>query len=297
MTLPNFLIVGAAKAGTTSLYYYLDQHPEIYMSPIKEPRFFAPEFYTTHSKGLVRSPWESSPLTIQDYQKLFEEVDEEKAIGEASTEYLYFEKTPQRIKQLVPETRIVAILRNPIERAYSAYCYQLRDGCEILSFKEALEQEESRKSQGWRPGWLYRESSLYYIQLKRYLDHFSPQKVKVCLHEDLKQNTKETVSDIYTFLGVDPHFTFDTTNKNVSFVPKYARLNRFLKRNPIVQVAGTMLIPDALRAAITGKLRASASKPKKLSPKLKAEMVEFFSSDIQRVENLINRDLSHWLLP
>ena len=157
MTMPNFLIVGAAKAGTSSLYYYLDQHPQVFMSSIKEPRFFAPELYTDYIKDPYRSgakEHRSTPMSLEEYQSLFDAVTDEVAIGEASTEYLYVPKTPERIKQLIPDVRLIMVLRDPAERAFSAFCYQVRDGCEKLTFEQALAAEETRMDEKKRwPGW------------------------------------------------------------------------------------------------------------------------------------------------
>ncbi len=295
MTLPNFLIIGAAKAGTTSLYHYLSQHPQIYMSPVKEPRFFAPEFYTTHSNGLLRSSEEPSPITLEEYQELFKDVTIEKAIGEASTEYLYFPKAPERIKSYLPDTKLIVILRNPAERAYSAYCYQLRDGCETLSFEEALKQEAKRKAEGWRPGWLYRDSSLYCTQLKRYLETFDSRQIKIYLHRDLKQNTEAVVKDICIFLGVSRHFKFDKTTKNVSYIPKNFFLNKIFKRSQMLKTVSKTVLPDSIIAMAKTKLRSPAKMSETLPYEFRVNMVKSFVPEVRCVEGMIGRDLSHWL--
>ncbi|MGQ9662575.1 MAG: sulfotransferase domain-containing protein [Kiritimatiellia bacterium] len=132
MTLPNFLIVGAPKAGTTSLFDYLGQHPEVYTPPVKEPCFF--------SSGLPAFTHD-----LAEYEALFAGQTTQTAIGEASTTYLYDPDAARRIHDLLPEARIIIMLRNPAERAYSEWAYNaLQLACEPLSFEAALEAEEER---------------------------------------------------------------------------------------------------------------------------------------------------------
>ena len=294
MTIPNFLIIGAAKAGTTSLYSYLEQHPDIYMSPIKEPRFFAPEFYTSNRKGFTRGSKHSKPMTIDSYLELFEDVGYEKAVGEASTEYLYFAEVPKRIQQYNPSMKMIVLLRNPIERAYSAYCYQLRDGCETLSFEAALEQEENRKKSGWRPGWLYTESSLYYTQLKRYYDVFDTSQIRVYFAEELRHNASQVVKDVCNYLEVDSEFTFEKSKKNVSYTPRNTFMNRLIKRNKIINGATKIAIPKRIRESLSQKFFREKRKSE-LSAETRKKLAFYFQRDVLNLGELLNRNLSHWL--
>jgi len=151
--LPNFLIVGAPKSGTTSLYYYLKEHPEIYMSKLKEPHFFSKECKNLPFRGPKDESLGSTKymnLTWEDYQNLFKGAITYKAVGEASADYLYYFKCSiKNIKKYLGNPKIIIILRNPIERAFSAYLHMLRDGREYLSFREALHMEEERKKNNW----------------------------------------------------------------------------------------------------------------------------------------------------
>ena len=169
MTMPNFFIVGAQKAGTTSLYYYLKQHPQIYMSPRKEPHFFEGMHWDFYRPGRMALP----VTDLADYQALFEGVTDEKAIGEASASYLYSPKAPTLIKRSIPYARLIAILRNPADRAYSNFLHCVRAGREsIVDFAEALRVEEGRIKGNWGPLWHYKQKGFYYAQVKRYLDTF-----------------------------------------------------------------------------------------------------------------------------
>src|SRR3712207_6354190 len=133
MTMPNFLIIGAMKSGTTALYYYLEQHPEIYMSPVKEPNFFSSQEQENAADAVT---------DIGTYQHLFRGVSGEKAIGEASHSYLYEPGAAAEIRRYLPEAKLIAILRNPIDRAYSHFLHMVRSGTEPLDdFAQALQEE------------------------------------------------------------------------------------------------------------------------------------------------------------
>ncbi len=153
MTLPNFLVIGATKSGTTSLYTYLKQHPEVYM-PMKEPNFFAlegrePPFFRGPEGW--KEPSQKRITDLEGYRTLFAGASGEKAMGEVSPLYLYAPQAAYRIRRYVPEAKLVAILRNPVERAYSAYMHLVREDREPLGFAEALKEEERRIQSNWGP--------------------------------------------------------------------------------------------------------------------------------------------------
>ena len=295
MVLPNFLIIGAAKAGTTSLYSYLKQHPQIYMSAVKEPRFFAPEVYTDYN-NVARSGIKEVPFTLEEYEQLFADVTTEIAIGEASTEYLYFPGVAARIKERLPEVKLIAILRNPVERAFSAFCYQLRDDYEPLTFEAALNAESERIKQGYRQGWHYQQVGFYYEQIKRYLDTFAAEKIKIYLHEELIKDSVSITQDIYSFLGVDASFVPDLTKKNISGIPKNRLLhNIFTKENPLKSLVKPLL-SEQVRQNIYQKVRKNNLKGKpSLALETRQQLIELYREDILKLQELIQRDLSHWL--
>lgn len=294
MTLPNFLIIGAAKAGTSSLYSYLKEHPQIYMSPEKEPRYFTEELYTIYNNG-VRQGGRRKALSFDQYCQLFEEASDEIAIGEASTEYLYIPQAPVRIKQCIPNVKLIAILRNPVERAFSAFCYQLRDGYETLSFEQALEAEAKRIEDGFRPGWHYKQVGFYYPQVKRYLEHFHPEQIKIYLYEELENDSTAVAQDVYKFLGVERAYTPSSTRQNISGIPKSRLLQDiFTKDNPLKSTFKPFL-PNQLRKSIYQSIskRNLGAKPI-LPPEIRQELIELYRKDIDRLQDLIQKDLSHW---
>lgn len=210
--LPNFLVIGAAKAGTTSLYRYLEQHPEIYMSPIKEPNFFALEGQPLDFCGPGDAQY-IRRFSVTDraaYEALFAGVQDEVAVGEASALYLYSPAAPVNICRYAPQMKLIAILRHPVERAYSAFLHLLRDEREpTTDFGCALEDEEARVRGGWEHIWHYRRMGFYAAQLGRYYRHFGRDQLRVYRYETLRDEPERLSADIFEFLGVDPSFTPD----------------------------------------------------------------------------------------
>ena len=300
MPLPNFLIIGTAKAGTSSLYHYLKQHPQIYMSPVKEPRFFAPELYTEHRKDPYRSgakEHRDTPMSFEEYCQLFEGAVDEVALGEASTEYLYIPKAPERIQQYIPSVKLIAILRDPAERAFSAFCYQLRDGCEKLTFEQALAAEPQRMTEKkWWPGWHYKQSGFYYQQLTRYFEVFDPSQIKVYLHDELSADPMSVVKDIFRFVGVEDDFTPMLTRKNVSVIPQNRFLHSLMTRDNLLKTVVKPLLPDGLRQQVAKNIHQQNTQAKPtLSPELRRTLVEDYRQDILNLQDLLQRDLSKWL--
>jgi hypothetical protein len=296
MTLPNFLIIGAAKAGTSSLYAYLKQHPQIYMSPEKEPRYFAPELYTIYNNG-VRQKGRKKALTFTEYCQLFSEACAQIAIGEASTEYLYIPQAAARIKDCIPKVKLITILRNPIERAFSAFCYQLRDGYETLTFEQALQAEAKRIKDGFRPGWHYKQVGFYYAQVKQYLEKFPPEQIQIYLYDELQDNSIAVVQDIYKFLGVEATYLPDLTRQNQSGIPKNRLLQDiFTKDNPLKSAVKPFL-PSQLRKSIYQGISKHNLATKPLLPlNIRQELIELYREDIGKLQTLIQKDLSHWLI-
>lgn len=297
MVMPNFLIIGAAKAGTTSLYSYLNQHPQIFMCPEKEPRFFALEGEPLDFGGPTQTSINRASINnLQAYCQLFEGVTDEIAIGEASTLYLSSPKAPERIKYYLPDVKLIAVLRDPVQRAFSSYLHLVRDGYETLSFAEGLKAEASRIQDKWQPLWYYKQRGFYYEQLKRYFDLFSADQIKIYLFEDLNRDSTAIVQDITQFLGVDDNFSPDITRENVSGIPKNRWLQTlFTKENPI-KSSLKAFVPKELRQTIAQTVQKHnlGEKPT-LSPEIRQELIALYRDDILQLQDLIGRDLSQWL--
>jgi hypothetical protein len=290
------LIIGAAKAGTTALCDYLKQHPQIFISAIKEPHFFAFQGETIDFQGPGdRNTHQQTVTDLATYQSLFELGAGKVAIGEGSTTYLYSPKAPERIHATLPAVKLVAVLRNPVDRAYASYLHLIRDGQErLMDFAEALQAEETRIQENWMPLWHYQQRGFYYQQLCRYYDLFKSEQLKIYLYEDLSRDPEGLLKDLFDFLGVDNTFVPDMSTKfNVSGVPKNQLLHQLLTQaNPIKKLLKPLL-PSQMRQNIR---LGNLEKPQ-LPPEIRQRLIETYQEDILQLQNLIERDLSSWLQP
>lgn len=303
MTMPNFLVVGAPKCGTDSLCDYIGQHPEVYMCPSREPNFFVAEGqgdipYRGPGDREVLRQWDMWVSSLERYQALFAGANSEKAIGEGTTWYLYDERAPERIRHHIPQAKLIAILRNPADRAYSAYNMLLRDGREpIRDFARALAAEDERVRDGWEPMWHYRRVGFYSNQLRRYYELFDAAQVHIVLYDDFNARPGGVLRELFRFLQVDDQFEPDMSERhNVSLVPKYHTFHRLIAGyNPLKAAAKTVL-PGGFRQRVKGNLVSrNLSTPELLPTETRQHLIEVFRSDILDLQELIDRDLSRWL--
>src|SRR2546430_2567378 len=266
--LPNFFIVGAPKAGTTSLYHYLRQHPDVYMSPIKEPNFFASEFRLEHMSPAIR------PLAEQDapalaayldgpmrmlrfggvvtrwdqYLKLFRLVAAERAIGEASVAYLWSRSAAANIHQRIPDARIVMVLRNPADRAFSQYVQAVAKNRTRLPFDEFVRERARHLPETLDLFSPFLEYGLYFRQVERFLDRFGSERVRIYLYEDYSRNREATVRDLLRWLGVDPQVPLDLSQRHhEARVPRFPAFERYVML-PAIAVLGAV-VPERIRRA------------------------------------------------
>jgi hypothetical protein len=295
---PDFVIIGAGRAGTTSLYQYLAQHPEVYVSPTKETNYFA--YDPTRSTEDIEEAGDLFPVrSAQAYMELFQARTTEKAAGEASPRYLFTEGTERRIKAAVPDVRIVAILRDPVDRAYSAYLKYVRDGVERRSFGEAVEDElagrYARSFSGIRN---YLRIGLYSQHLARYHAHFPREQMTVLLFDDFQSNPEGTMTRLFRFLGVDEGFVPDCTIRyNPSGIPRNRGMHRFLTGSLPARLAKKLLFrPGSSRwlAPILALQEGNLEKPP-LSLETRKSLIPFFADDLQSLQDLIGKDLGHWM--
>lgn len=300
---PNLLMVGAAKGGTTTLHYALDQHPQVFMSRKKEPGYFAwpEEELTFINNGKLITKPRFLVNRLDEYLALFEEGEKKKIRGESSTTYLYFyEKTIANIKRIHPDPQsvnIVMALRNPVDRAFSQYMHKLRDGAETLDFEAALKMEPNRKTENWHFDYQYTERGLYYQQVKAYLDNFK--KVKIYLSEDLRKDPEGLVVSLEDFLEIDRIPLAFGDNLNPSGESKSEALNKFLKKpNPVKKFLGNLL-PKELRRKMRLKVQSTVYKynleKKEMNPETRDHLKKIYREDIQKLQDLIKRDLTGWL--
>ncbi len=287
--IPNFFIVGTPKAGTTSLYFYLEEHPEIFMSPIKETNYFSyneiKEQKLYYNEEYIKTP--------DDYMNQFAGVKDEKAVGEASVSYLYYPSVPGKVKAFNPESRIIMVLRNPVDRGFSHYLMDKRLGFVKTSLKDIVERKDHSRQKN-----LYYQQYIslgcYYEQVKRYLDTFGKERVKILLYEDIVTNIGEVVKDIYSFLEVAPDYKAGTDKKHNTFLAPKNPLIEKLYASKFFRVIVKKIFGNSLQAKIKNIFFQKEKKPE-LDPRLKASMLEIFRDDIQKTSELIGRDLSKWL--
>ncbi|MBE9177527.1 sulfotransferase [Oculatella sp. LEGE 06141] len=295
MKLPTFLVIGVEKAGTTSIYHYLKQHPEIYMSPIKETNFLERDWEQVDAATRARK--KDRIDTVEKYSQLFADVTHERAIGEVSPNYLFHHASSiDRIQRYVPNAKLVAILRHPAERAYSDYLMHLRDGIRPeVSLTEQL-KTRSNSSFTLRKGF-------YYHPLTQFIDRFGRDRLHVILYDDFCHSPATVMQDLYRFLGVDATFLPDMSQRSqVAKVPKSQTVNLLLRnQNPVRSLVAAGLktvLPLPLRQHIRSTLINwnSASKDQAPFPaEERQQLIELYRDDILSLQDLLQRDLSTWL--
>ena len=256
---PNFFVLGAAKSGTTALYDYLRQHPDIYMSPRKETNFFA----LMGRRPDYRGPGDAETINAlsismkADYLAQFADVTAERAVGEASPLYLYDPAVPARIRHCLPHAKLVVILRQPADRAFSAFLHTRRDGREpVDDFERALALEDARVAAGWEHLWHYWRMGLYGAQVRRYRQLFPADQLHVVLYDEFCANPEGVLASIFRFLGVEYRF-FPATN---------------VEARPNASVQGRALLPADMRGRLTRR----------------------YLADLSVLERLLDRPLTNW---
>jgi hypothetical protein len=316
INLPNFFIVGAPKAGTTSLYFYLDQHPEIYMCPVKETHYFADEFRMENFSEdarpkLLRERRELEEYLLgdmsekrfgalvsswDDYVRLFDNAGAETAIGEATPGYLWSRTAARNIARRIPDARIIVSLRSPVDRAYSQYLHMVTNGSTRSSFADLVQQSLSGGDRYFGPSWPFLEFGRYFEQLQRYLTAFPRSQIHVLLYEDLEQAPEMVMTEIFDFLGVRRNFQSDVSVRYLEpRVPRFSAAAYYLKR--------WRIWPFLARIASfpgVGRVRSLLFRPRESLTVGSAEwelLVGYYRDDIEKLAVVINRDLSAWLKP
>jgi hypothetical protein len=307
MKLPNFLIIGTAKSGTSSLYHYLVQHPQVFMCFPKEPTFFGHE----GESGLFNGPGDNDEhyrtrmiTRFGAYAALFRGVKQEKAVGEASIFYLYLRKAPATIKKYVPHATMFAVLRNPADRAYSNYLHLRRQMREPYTFTRALDEERARIANNWNEFWHYKSLGFYYEQVKRYFETFGRQQVNIYLYEDLQKHPLSVMKNIFEILEIDTSFVPDVSRKyNVSFLPKNRAFGKLMSYAARVTVGSKKYLPKTQHWRVRKGLRfidraetLNRVPPPPMPEDIRNVLLEDYREDILRLEELLQRDLSSWLI-
>jgi len=278
---PNFFIVGAAKAGTTSLYAYLNDIPGIYMSPVKEPHYFS-------KVDLVNN----NPIPIRDknqYLKLFENVKNEQVIGEASTTYLMEPESPLRIHQVAPQAQILISLRDPVDRYYSLYFHYVRNKRLKLSFHEQLQMRIENKTEHLVP---YQALRLfrYSEKVKNYLDIFGPKQVKIIIFEEFIGDPKKTIQDVLKFLDVNHSMDdFRAETKNPFRLPRGPVSSYLYHSKTVKKIA--KLLSSSERSFLKEKVLLGKRTKPKIEKQDSELLIKIYKDDVKELQKILGREL------
>lgn len=267
------------------------------MSQPKEPRFFitdgGPSPYRTHPTASVIANW-------YEYLTIFDKATDQRARGEASIIYLssyYPERTAARIRHRLPDVRLIAVLRQPAERAYSAFTYFRSRNLEMSpTFEAALAAEPARiQAEDW-PDLRYRLNGCYHANLTPFYAQFPEQQIRVYLYEDWNERPAAVLKDIFRFLGVDDQVTIQPQRKTVTRYSRSQRMAQILTQWKMVQRWPVTMVPATWRHRGYNYLkRVNQVKPPPMSPHIRRSLTESYSDDILQLQTLLDRDLSHWL--
>jgi hypothetical protein len=301
--LPNLFVVGAMKAGTSAVHDVLSRHPHIFMSKVKEPKFFASLDETQRLRGPQDPDNDRYWADPDRYRTLFpHDATYRKYAGESSTIYLYSPTAARRISEAVPDARIIAVLRNPADRAYSHFNFTRQRGREPESaFRRAWDLEEERTARGWGPMWHYKKMGIYADQIERYFQVFPRRQIIVALYDDLKSDSVAFYRQIFDFLELSLPPDLDTTRVvNRSSRPRVAALEN------VANHVRRMFFPPARAQVLMsrpGRLLVGAIRPLRnlnlqpvppLAPEDRDHANGYYRPSIHRLERLLGRSLELW---
>jgi len=277
--LPDFINIGAAKSGTSSLHLYLDQHPEIFMSHIKETNFFAYDV-GIENEVVNRFPYK----TLESYSEIFEAAPEGLLKGEASPLYLESPIAPAKIHQYIPHAKLIAILRNPVDRAISGYMMQVRTGREDTDVDSAFSKEKH-----------FVQVGRYSEFLERYYKLFPAEQIRVYNFDVFKKDNIGVMQDIYRFLEVQDDFEPDVNVKvNVGGYPRSKAMSAVLTNSTLLTTLGPMTPRPVKKLA--KKLRGmNLTTPPEVSQEIRDDLAEFYHDDILKLQDLTKVDFSNWI--
>lgn len=288
---PNFLIVGAAKSGTTSLFEYLRHHPDIFMPACKEVSYFSGRL-------------DKNEISLNEYLTYFSKVKLQKRIGEASVAYLYQEDVPQQIAAtLGKEVKIIIILRNPLDMSYSLWGHNTGNNDENLSYSEAIAQQDKRLADPafkkntniWLPNYAYIDRAIYAPQVKRYLDVFDRKNVKIYIFEEFFKNIENSLADVHNFLEIPPyHSPLEYRKHNTASKVRSNYIHKFYAEEHSLTNIIRRAIPTPVRRSMVGWLHKLNSKPKPNNPldtETKELVQRIFQESIFDLQDLLNINL------
>jgi hypothetical protein len=298
-TFPNFLIIGAAKSGTYTLFHQFERHPQVRMCRIKEPHYFSYGAGDVETRTGPRGPVEAYVNSREAYLQLFPTGPDTLLAGESSVSYLYVPGTAERIFEFNTQMKLIVSLRHPVQRAYSSFNYAKSYGLEPLrTLDEGLRAEAERIRNNLSILLRYRDLGMYAEQLERYYNVFPRDQIKVILFEELAEEPVRVIRELFDFAGVASDFPADPDMcRNISRRPDDDNpLHRIVTTENIMRSAVRKLLPMAARRRLRNFVRDSLFRPPPpLAPGERRRYLPLFADDIHRLQDLLNRDLSAWL--
>lgn len=294
---PNLFLAGVPRAGTTAVYAYLRQHPDIFMTPSKEPGFFAVDGALFDLENRHKRQQNYFLTTIDDYQALFRHWQNETVIGDATPHYIYHRRVAERIAHYCPDAKILIILRNPAERMHSHYMMDIRDGGKRNNFRAFVQKSLSENSP---PPPLH--NSFYAVHLKNFWDTLDSKNIRVVLYDDLAANPQSLMTSLYEFLEVDITFQPEIVGQpNRSGVPRSRIAHRLVMKSldhrlmRQIHLRGSKDLGNRMESARNRYFDRWVKKEALSADECKALNRAIFREDIEKLQTLIQRDLSHWL--
>ncbi|GIH93509.1 sulfotransferase [Planobispora siamensis] len=299
MPLPDFLVAGAPKSGTTALHAALQRHPGLYMSPVKEPKFFLTDGPPPDRGGPGDArTYREHIWRREDYEALFDGAPPGTPRGESTPFYLYDRQAHRRIHETVPRARIIAILRDPVERAHSNWTHLWSAGLEpIGDVVRACAEEERRIEAGWAHFWHYVRLGRYGEQLADLFTLFPREQVLVFRYRDLLDRPGPTLDRICAFLGVEHGLLTEVPRENVTAHPEADRRHRLLS----AALRAGRLLPGRLGAALAEPVEALLQRRGKARRPLtwdqRQRLIPYFADDIELLQQVTGEDFGDWLRP
>ncbi len=272
----------------------MQQHRDIVFPKLKEPRYFSSYNLKLPQQGPGDFSVDQKLITdLSAYEDLYRELDAE-WVGDASSEYLYHsEDSASKIYEVLGDVPIILILRNPVERAFSAYNNLIRDGRETKPFMEALMAEDERIEGNYDMMWHYKSVGQYSEHVKRYLDTFT--KVKVLFFEEFTQNPDEQVKQIFDFLGVKSDVTLDTSTRySNSGKPKSALISLLTSRNNVVSNTVRRIIMALVPRSILEKVSEKSLEKSEVPEGARKYLKDYYQKEIMELGRVLDKDLSIW---
>lgn len=298
---PNLFIVGQPKSGTTALHQFLGQHPDIYMSSIKEPHFFCSDFHLESDRAYGKQRFFDF-RSESAYLQLFAKADREKIIGESSTNYLYSQVAAEKIFNFNPDAKIIIILREPARFLYSLHSHYVKfteenepDFLTALALEDKRKQETAISPRVTSPSYLYYSQRVqYYQQVKRYGDRFKPEQIKVIIFEEFQSENERIYREILEFLEVDSSFTPEYDAVNVNKEVKFKAIND-LVNNPLLKNISKNLLSQEFNEFVRDKIVEKLlwhQAPKASMPKeIKTQLMQQYKPQVEQISELIDVDL------